>query len=110
MKVSDMVEKLGLKSLTGNVGFDREIKGAYCGDLLSWVMSHGSKNNVWVTVQIHPNIVAVALLVEFSCIIIPEGIEVETVTVTKAVQEGIPVLQSNENAFEICGKLKAMGI
>ncbi|MGE5628504.1 MAG: AraC family transcriptional regulator [Solirubrobacterales bacterium] len=106
MKVKDLIEKLELVSLTGEVGLDREVDGGYTGDLLSWVMSHGAKGNTWITVQIHPNIVAVAVLLEFSCIIIPENIAVEQLTIEKAISEGIPVLQSSENAFELCSKIK----
>lgn len=110
MKVREIADKLGLKPLTEDCGLERQITGAYCGDLLSWVMSHGSKDNIWVTVQVHPNIVAVAVLVEFSCIIIPEEIEVDKITLEKARQEGIAILHSRDNAYEICGKLKAEGV
>lgn len=110
MKVREIAEKLNLIPLTGDLGLDREVEGAYTGDLLSWVMSHGCRNNIWITVQVHPNVVAVAVLVEFSCIIIPEKIEVDELTLEKARQEGVAVLHSNDNAFEICGKLKAEGV
>ncbi len=110
MKVREIVENLKLKPLTGEVGLDREVQGAYCGDLLSWVMSHGLRNNIWITVQVHPNIVAVAVLVEFPCIIIPEEIEVDNITLEKARNEGIAILHSPDNAFEICSRLKAAGV
>lgn len=110
MRVREVVERLNLKPLTGDCGLEREVQGAYCGDLLSWVMSHGRANNIWVTVQVHPNVVAVAVLVEFPCIIIPDEIEVDKITLEKAKQENIAILQSKDNAFEICGKLKAEGV
>lgn len=110
MKVKDIAIKLNLKPLTGDCGLNRQVQGAYCGDLLSWVMSHGCKDNIWITVQVHPNIIAVAVLAEFSCIIIPEEIEVDKITLEKAKQEGIAVLQSEDNAYEICGKLKSEGV
>lgn len=110
MKVREIAERLKLRPLTEEAGLDREIGGAYCGDLLSWVMSHGAKDNIWITVQVHPNIVAVAVLVEFSCVIIPEEIEVDSITLEKARNEGIAILHSPDNAFEICSKLKAAGV
>lgn len=110
MKVKEVVEALKLEVLTGDCGMDRDVNGAYCCDLLSWVMSHTSKENIWVTVQIHPNIVAVAVLLELSCIIIPEGISLEEVTIEKAVKEKIPILLSRENGYEICCRLKELGI
>lgn len=110
MKVKDIIEKLELKILCGEKDIEKTVAGAYTCDLLSWVMSHGNKGNAWVTVQVHPNVVAIAVLLEFSCIIIPENIEVEPVSLQKAEEEGIPVLQSKDDAYTICGKLKGMGL
>lgn len=110
MKVKDIAEKLNLKILSGFNGIEKEVKGVYSCDLLSWVMSHAVKDNVWITVQIHPNIVAVASLLELSCIIIPEDIEVENITLEKSNQEGIPIIQSSLNSYELCSRLKEMGV
>lgn len=108
MKVREIAEKLNLKVLAGEKGLDNEVSGGYCCDLLSFVMSHGGKGNAWITVQVHPSIIAVAVLVEFSCIIIPEGIKSEKATLEKAESENIPVLQSLESGFEICGKFNKL--
>ena len=108
MKVKDLAEKLGLKVLAGEIGLDKEAQGGYTGDLLSWVMSHASKGDAWITVQIHPNIIAVAVLLELSCIIIPENIGVEQLTIDKANAESIPLLQSSDHAFELCAKIKSI--
>jgi serine kinase of HPr protein (carbohydrate metabolism regulator) len=110
MIVKELIEKLNLKVLADNEGIDNEITGVYVNDLLSFVMAHGDKGNVWITVQIHPNIVAVAELVDFSCILVPEGLEIEKVTMDKANQENIPILQAKEDAYTLCGRLKDLGI
>lgn len=102
MKVKELAENLNMKILTGDSGADREISNLYSCDLLSWVMSHAQKGNGWVTVHTHINVVAVALLVEIPCIIIPEGLEVEEATIKKATDEEIAILSSNMNAYEIC--------
>lgn len=110
MKVRDIVNALNFEVLAGEEGLDREVKGVYTCDLLSWVMSHGKQNNAWITVQVHPNIIAVATLLEFSCVIIPEEIEVEESTIKKANDEKIPVLKSKLNAYEICIELNKLGV
>ena len=110
MKVKDIIEKLDLKVLCAEHSVENEVFDGYTCDLLSWVMSHGNKGNAWVTVQVHPNVVAIAVLLEFSCIIIPEEIEVEEISIEKAQNEGIPILQSKDSAYIICGKLKELGI
>lgn len=110
MKVKDIVGKMELKVLCCEDKLEKEIEGVYCCDLLSWVMSHAKKNSAWITVLVHPNIIAVAQLLELSCIIIPEDIPVEEVTLSKAVQENMPVLQSRKTSYEICKALSSLGI
>lgn len=102
MKVGEFAQKLGAKLLTGETGVNLQIMDIYCGDLLSWVMAHSPKGAAWITVHTNLNIVAVASLAELSCIIIPEGIEMEENTLKKAVQEGIPVISSTLSAYQIC--------
>lgn len=102
MNVSEFAAKLGAKVLTGETGKDMQIKGIYCGDLLSWVMSHAAKGEAWITVHTHLNIIAVASLSELSCIIVPEGIEMEEATVRKAVQEVIPIISTELDTYKIC--------
>lgn len=102
MKVTEFAEKLGAQLLTGETGADSQIMDIYCCDLLSWVMAHASKGAAWITVHTNMNIVAVASLSELSCIIVPEGIEMEEATLKKAVREGIPVISSTLNAYQIC--------
>nr|HPL54322.1 AraC family transcriptional regulator [Bacillota bacterium] len=101
MLVKDVIEKIGLKPLTGETGVNKELAGAYICDLLSWVMAHGKKGDAWITVQTHSNIVAVAVLLELSCIIMPEEVEVEEDTLNKAEEEGIAILQSGLSSYSI---------
>ena len=110
MKVLEFSQKLGLKVLTGETGLEGEINGVYVGDLLSWVMSHADKGNAWITVLTHLNVVAVALLTEVSCIIIPEGIQVEEPSILKAQKEGIVILSSDKTTYELCFKAHEVGI
>ncbi len=102
MKVSELAEKLCASIVTGNAGSDGQVRGVYCCDLLSWVMSHAAKDSAWATVHTHMNIVAVAVLAELSCIIIPEGIEAEETTITKAAEEGIAILCTPLTTYEVC--------
>ena len=108
MLVKDAGEKMGLKLLAGKAGTDRELTGVYICDLLSWVMAHGNKGDAWITVQTHSNIIAVAALLELSCIILPE--EVEEDTLQKAEDEGVAVYQSSISAYGIAKELYKMGI
>ena len=110
MLVSDLIPLIEAKNLTPSVSADREVTCGYVCDLLSWVMSHGDSGMAWVTVQTHLNVIAVAVLSEMACVILPEGIDMEQESLDKAVQEGMVVLQSPLTAFEICGRMAAKGV
>lgn len=110
MLVRNAGEKIGLRLLAGKTGIDKELTGVYICDLLSWVMAHGSKGDAWITVQTHANIIAVATLLELSCIIVPEEVDVEEDTLLKAEEEGVAVYQSSLSAYGIAKELYRMGI
>lgn len=105
MTVKELVEALNLTVKSGAKRLERHITGAYVSDLLSDVMSHACEGNVWITIQIHPNVVAVASLLNLSAVIISRGAEPEEATITKAEEEGIVLLTSKEPTFEVAGRL-----
>lgn len=86
------------------------VSSGYTCDLLSWVMAHGKAGMAWITVQTHLNVIAVASLAEMSCIILPEGIQMEGAPLDKAGQEGIGIIASPLSAYEICARMAAAGI
>lgn len=110
MTVNEICKKLGLVSLTGDSGLEQEVSSVYICDLLSWVMAHAQKGDIWITIQSHTNIVAVASLLELSCIIICEDAEIEEDTIKKATDEEIPVFSSKKSAFELAKDLIELGI
>lgn len=108
MEVKELAKNLNLEILTQEAGLHKEVTGAYACDLLSWVMSHAQKGDAWITVHTHLNIVAVALLVEIPCIIIPEGISVEEATLKKAQDEGIAILSTSMSSYELCWNIHSL--
>ena len=110
LKLKQVVEELDLKVLTGEKLLNREIKGGYTSDLLSWVMSHAKEGSLWVTVQSHQNIVAIASLLDLAGIIVAEGVNVEPKTREKSEQEKVCILTTDKNSFEISGLLYKLGI
>ncbi len=110
MKLSEIVKTLGLKVKTGEGQLNEEVTGGYASDLLSDVIAHSRKGNIWVTIQTHPNIVAVATMKELVGIILTGGREPDSDAVQKAEEEGIPILVSPLFTFELVGKLYQMGI
>ncbi len=111
MKLSEIIDTLDLKILTGQELIPaKEPSVGYTSDLLSCVMAGAARESIWVTLQAHVNIVAVAALLEVSAIIITEGAEPDTATIEKARNEGIILLSTPHNSFFIAGKLWELGI
>ena len=103
MTLESFLKKIDGKVLTDNIK-DIAIVNIYICDLLSWVMSHAKEGDAWITVLTNVNVPAVALLTEVACVIIPEGISVEELTLRKAKENGIIMIGTKYNAFDICKK------
>ncbi len=110
MNLIEIVEKLQLTVKTGADLLDKEIKRGYVSDLMSDVMANTNDGDLWVTLQIHQNIVAVAVMKSLGGIILINGREPEEDTVQKAEAEGLPILLSDMPAFELVGRLFSLGI
>lgn len=105
MKVRELVDKLDLKVFSGEKGLDNEIDGGYVSDLLSDVMGFANEGSVWITLQVHKNIMAIASLKELAAVIIVKGYVPEEDAIEVSNQENIPILGTKENTFEIAGKI-----
>ncbi len=110
MQAKALVEQFGLTVAAGEGGLERLVKGGYCGDLLSEVMANAPIGCAWLTIQVHQNIVAVAVLREMAAIIIAGGNTPDEGTRTRADQEGIPVLLTELDSFSMAGKLFKAGV
>lgn len=104
MTVNELADSLGFVKVCTPDG-DRQISGAYCGDLLSWVMGRASADNVWITIMSNANIVAVASLSDVSCILLAEGVTVEDEIIATAQAKGVNILSSEKSTFELAAAL-----
>ncbi|MDR2906412.1 MAG: serine kinase [Bacteroidales bacterium] len=105
MTVKELKENLNLTVFSGESGLNKTVDGGYVSDLLSDVMGHAEMDNVWVTLQTHKNIMAIASLKELSAIILVKGLTPDEDCLKQSNEEGIPILGTNEQTFEITGKL-----
>ncbi len=87
---------------------DREVHGAYVGDLLSWVMGRADEDNVWVTIMSNVNVIAVASLASVACVVLSEGVVLDDDALKKAEQEGTNILSSELASYEVCAKLSSL--
>lgn len=110
MKLKEIVAALGLEVRSGSGLLEKEVKGGYASDLLSDVMAHTKPGDLWITLQVHLNIVAVATLNDLAGIILVNGREPEEATLRKATEEGVVLMVSPLSTFEVAGRLYEMGI
>lgn len=110
MTLSEVARKLNLTVATSTGDLDAPVTGGYASDLLSCVMAKARKGNIWVTLQSHLNIVAVAALLQLAAIIVTEGMTPDEPTLQKANEEGIPILTTPVSSFTIVSWLTHLGI
>ena len=110
MKVQALMAALSAQNVVEGANLDAEVSCGYSCDLLSWVLGHGKPGMAWITVQSHMNVIAVAVLLEMACVILPEGVELEEASLKKAQEEDLPVLRSNQTAFALSAMMVAAGI
>ncbi len=110
MILKEIIEKLGLEVRGKFSELDSQVNNGYASDLLSDVLANAEEGSLWVTLQIHKNIVAVAGIKSLSGIILINGREPEKETVEKAESENIPILVSKLTAFELIGRLYSLGV
>ena len=105
MQLTDIIQKLKLTVKIDAGLFESEVTGGYASDLLSDVIANARKGDLWITLQTHKNIVAVASMKNLAGIILVNNREPENETLLKAQDEGIPLLVSDLHAFELIGQL-----
>jgi hypothetical protein len=111
MNLQQIIDQLNLSVLTEPRDFAGITPtGGYSSDLLSCVMAGARKGNLWITLQAHLNIVAVAALNEVAAIIITENAQPDAASIEKANQQGVILLATSQPTYEINGRLWELGI
>lgn len=108
MTVRELKEKLDLRIISGEEGLDNVIDGGYTSDLLSDVMGNAEMGQCWITLQTHKNIMAIASLKDIACIVLVKDLEPNSDTIEQSNEEGIPILSTSKEAFEITGEIFAL--
>lgn len=107
MKVNELAEKLGLKTLVED-DFDRDVTDCYVGDLLSWVMGRAPEDSAWLTVMGNINSIAVATLADVSCIILVENAALDADAKAKAEMHGVNILTTEKNSYQLAVEISRL--
>ena len=99
MTVEQLAARSGLTAVVLPDG-EREVRGAYVGDLLSWVMGRAGSDNAWITIMSNLNVIAVATLADVSCVILAEGVMPDDELKSVALAKGVNILLSKASSYE----------
>ena len=100
MNILDAASDAGLKIINQGAGAEREISSIYCCDLLSIVMGRAPQDCAWITVMANNNTIAVADLADVSCVILSEGVLLDSDSLNKAQEQEVCVLASDLPTYE----------
>jgi predicted transcriptional regulator len=112
MTLGDIVARLGLENLTTElqVNGGGEVKRAHASDLLSDVLANAPAGGLLLTIQVHMNVIAVAMHAGLAAVVFTGGMRPEESVRLKAVQESLPLLATTESTFDLAGRLYALGL
>ena len=110
MKLAEIVEAFDLDVKCCRDALDTGVACGYASDLLSDVLANSGEGAVWITLQTHQNIVAIAGMKGHAGIVLINGREPEEDTLVKAEQENVPIMVSKLSAFDLVGRLYEMGV
>lgn len=116
MTLADISRSLGLECLTPAIAggpADRAaatIDRAHCSDLLSDVLANAPAGGMLLTIQVHMNVIAVALHAGLSAVVFTSGMVPDETVRAKALEEGLPLFTTAESSFDTAGRLYAMGL
>lgn len=110
MILKEVAEALHLVVRAGESELDRPVDGGYVSDLLSDVIAGAKEGDLWITLQLHQNVVAVAFLNNLAGIVIVGGRQPDPDTLKKGEEQSVPILTTPLPAYEVAGRLYEMGI
>lgn len=104
MTVHALKEKLSLTVFWEGDG-QREVTGAYAGDVLSRAMSRCREGDCWVTVRSHKTVAAIALMTDCALVLLCEGEQPDPDMLEAFKSRGMNLMGSGEDAFLLCRAL-----
>jgi hypothetical protein len=110
MELSKVLVNLELTEIVPPKDAGIAVTGGYASDMLSNAMGQAQPGQIWVTMQGHPNVAAVASLLNLAAVIVAGDAAVEPATVAKAKANGVALYTTSMPAYEVCGRLYALGI
>jgi hypothetical protein len=110
MQLCQIVQELEFKILSGDESQQLDVTCAYISDILSDVMAKAAKGSLWITNQTHMNVIAICFFKTLAGVILPDGLQPDEAVMAKALEKNIVVISTPLSAFDVAGKLYALGL
>lgn len=110
MILQQFVDRLPLEVITQGTDLTGVVTGGYVSDMISDVIGNAKEGYIWITFQVHLNIVAAASLKNLAGIILVKNRTPDEVTLARASEEHVPIMSTPLSAFEIVGRLYDLGL
>lgn len=110
MTLKQIAEAVELDNLTPELPVSAEVTAGHASDLLSDVLANAPTGGVLLTIQVHLNVVAVALHAAQAAVVFTSGMRPDEAVRTKAVAEKLPLYATSQSTFDLAGRLYALGI
>lgn len=110
MLLKDLLNVVELQVISGAENLDQPVLSACVSDMLSDVMANAPKGCLWITHQAHENVVVISFFKELAGVVLTNAIALDEIALEKARKRRVPVFSTADTAFNIAGKLYALGI
>jgi len=111
MTLGPLAQALALENLTPELpDAGAEVERAHASDLLSDVLANAPGGGLLLTIQVHLNVIAVAVHAGLAGVVFTGGMRPEESVRIRAVQEGIPLLATPLSTFDAAGRLYELGL
>lgn len=104
MKAEELAKLLDAQAVCAGAD-DKEIRGGYCGDFLSFVMGKAPADAAWFTVMSNVNVAAVAYMADVGAVVLCEGVRPDDLLAERCGKEGIPLLITPLDAYHAAARL-----
>jgi predicted transcriptional regulator len=112
MTLGDITSRLALEYLTPelSVVVSAEVSRAHASDLLSDVLANAPSAGLLLTIQVHMNVIAVAVHAGLAGVVFTGGMKPDEPVRKKAVEEGMPLFSTPRGTFDAAGMLYTLGL
>jgi len=112
VRLDVIAEKLGLTDLTPELPHSEsvDVSQGHASDLLSDVLANADPGALWVTIQVHLNVVAVAVHAGLTGIIFASGRMPDDAVRQKALEEQVRLYGTDASTFDTVGRLYDLGL